>query len=458
MRKPDLPTSLICTDDPYAESTRSAMTGRFMVVFRDGRFDKGIEMLESFGLRVALSPESGESAMKEDEVGNVDVIVFRQLGVAVVAAEAAQINQLANAVNDASSPILAIEPERVRRITEDREPLSSKEKVFSSKSHIAIHQLIDDLDYSEGLNSGIARRVRRAAFDESQATWGLQITNTVNSRFSGRGIRVAVLDSGIDLRIDGEGNTQFHPDFQGRTIVTKTFVPNTTTANDTTGHGTHCLGIACGPLRPPELPRYGIAYNSEIYVAKVVDDAGNTPDGWITAGIEWAMSRGCQIISLSIGNKKAIGQPYSVTYENIALRALNAGVLIIAAAGNCFDDAPCPVKEPADCPSIMAVGAITEEYKVASFSCIGINLNGGEVDIVAPGAHVYSSYLRPMEHTRSSGTSAATPHVSGIAALYAEANPGVVGKALWDLLIRPGNVYRLPFSSTYVGAGLVQAP
>jgi subtilisin family serine protease len=451
MRKPDLPTSLSWADEPYADVT--AMTGRYMVVFRDGRFDKGIEMLESFGLRVARSPESGESVMKEDEVGNVDVIVFRQLGVAVVAAEAEQINQLANAVNDASSPIQAIEPERVRRITGDKEPFSRKEKVFTSKTRIALHQLIDDLDYSDGLNLGIARA---AAFDESQATWGLQITNTLNSQFSGRGIRVAILDTGIDLRIDGDGNIQFHPDFEGRTIVAKTFVPGTTTAKDLDGHGTHCLGIACGPLRA--LPRYGIAYDSEIYVAKVVDDTGNSPDGWVTAAIEWAMSTGCQIISLSIGNKKAIGQPYSVTYENIALRALNAGVLIIAAAGNCFDDDPCPVKEPADCPSVMAVGSITEEYKVASFSCIGINLRGGEVDIVAPGAHVYSSYLRPLEHTRASGTSAATPHVAGIAALYAEANPGVVGKALWDLLIKPGNVYRLPFSSTYVGAGLVQAP
>jgi subtilisin len=458
MRKPDLPTSLVWTDDPYAESIRPAMTGRYMVVFRDGRFDKGIEMLESFGLRAALSPESGESAIKEDEVGNVDVIVFRQLGVAVVAAEAAQINQLANAVNDASSPILAIEPERVRRISEDREPLSSKEKVFTSKSRIALHQLIDDLNYSDGFNSGIARRVRRAMFDESQATWGLQLTNTVNSPFSGRGTRVAVLDGGIDMRIDGDGNTQFHPDFEGRTIVAKTFVPGTTTAKDSDGHGTHCLGIACGPLRPSVLPRYGIAYNAEIYVAKVADDTGNAPDGWITAGIEWAMSRDCQIISISIGHKKKMGEPYSVTYENIALRALNAGVLIIAAAGNCFDDDPCPVKEPADCPSIMAVGAITDEYRVAAFSCIGINPNGGEVDIVAPGTHVYSSYLRPMEHTRLSGTSAAAPHVAGIAALYAEANPGVVGKALWDLLIKPGNIYRLPFPSTYVGAGLVQAP
>ena len=93
---------------------------------------------------------------------------------------------------------------------------------------------------------------------------------------------------------------------------------------------------------------------------------------------------------------------------------------------------------------------------IAPFSNGGINASGGEVNIAAPGVGIYSSYLRPTGHKRLDGTSMATPHVAGIAALYAEANPGIRGRALWNLLA--GNAKSLPFSTQDIGAGLVQAP
>lgn len=471
MRKPNLSGDADFSGaqaDHQGRSTQPNTTGRYIVVFRDGTLRKGVELLESLGLKLAVSSESDASVLKEDDVGDADVIVFRRLGVALVAGEPEQINLLAVAARDSSSPILAVEPEKVGRISEDRESHPEARGVLTShlehplnRLHEGCRQpanLMDDFTYCDRLTPGIGKRVSFATFNESQATWGLQITNVVNSRFSGRGIRVAVLDTGIELSVDASGQVHYHPDFAGRNIIAETFVPGTDTAADGNGHGTHCLGTACGPLMPSILPRFGIAYNADIYVAKVADDATFFVDGWLIAGIECAIGAGCQIISISLGSPKEVGQPYSVAYETVALRALDAGVLIIAAAGNCRGDQPCPVKEPADSPTIMAAGAINEDYTVASFSCIGINTNGGEIDIVAPGRHVYSSYLLPMGHTRLSGTSSAAPHVAGIAALYAEANPGVVGKALWDLLIKPGNVYRLPYSSTFVGAGLVQAP
>ena len=462
MRKPDL------TGMPQAGDAQPNTTGRYMVVFRDGALEKGIELLESLGLALAVSSESDASALKEDDAGDADVIVFRRLGVALVAGEPEQINLLAEAARDSSSPILAVEPEKIGRIIEDRESHPEAGRVLTSTLRRSAESprggccpptnLADDLTYSGRPTPGMDRRVSFALFDESQTTWGLQITNVVNSRFGGCGVRVAVLDTGIAVSVDAGGQVHYHPDFDGRNITAETFVQDTETAADGNGHGTHCLGTACGPLRPAKLPRYGIAYNADIYVGKVADDAGFFHDGWLLHGIEWAICAGCQIVSVSLGTKKEVGEPYSVVYETAALRALGAGTLIIAAAGNCYDLHPCPVMEPADCPSIMAVGAIVEDYTVASFSCIGINTNGGEVDIVAPGHQVYSTYLLPTGHTRASGTSTAAPHVAGIAALYAEANPGLVGKALWDLLIKPGNVYRLPFSPTYVGAGLVQSP
>lgn len=465
MRKADLrgapPSS------PELEAAHPAETGRYIVLFRDGATEKGIELLESLNLRLAVSPDAGAAVLKEDEAGDADVIVYPQLGVAVLAADPEQVKLLSEAALDSSSPILAIEPEKVRSIIKDSAShpvagrvLTSNLTLFASRlreDFRSTTNLEDGLSFSDRLTLGIGMRASVTLFDESQATWGLQRTNVVSSQFSGRGIRVGILDTGIDLSVDADGQVHYHPDFEGRNILAEPFVPGARMVKDGNGHGTHCLGIACGPRSPATLPRYGIAYESDISVAKVADDAGRAADGWIMAGIIWAIATGCQIISISLGRRKEVGQPFNVVYENIALRALDAGVLVVAAAGDCFDDLPLPVEGPADCPSIMAVGAITEESNVASFSCAGINVNGGEVDIAAPGTHVHSSY-RSKGHTRLSGTSQAAPYVAGIAALYAEANPGVVGKALWDLLIKPRNVSRLPFSSTLVGAGLVQAP
>jgi subtilisin len=97
---------------------------------------------------------------------------------------------------------------------------------------------------------------------------------------------------------------------------------------------------------------------------------------------------------------------------------------------------------------------------ISFFSTRSINPNGGEVDIVAPGGNVfdsqiYSSWPMPKRYNRISGTSMATPHVAGIAALYAESS-GQTGRALWNLLVN--NAKRLPLPSIDAGVGLVQVP
>jgi subtilisin family serine protease len=142
----------------------------------------------------------------------------------------------------------------------------------------------------------------------------------------------------------------------------------------------------------------------------------------------------------------------------VAQRALKRGTLIVAAAGNeSRRDTGVinPVGRPANSPSIMAVGALDSDLNIAYFSNRGINPQGGQVDIAGPGVNIYSSWPMPTQYRTISGTSMATPHVAGIAALHAEAS-GLRGQELWNLLVKTAR--RLTLASEDVGAGLVQAP
>ena len=416
----------------------SETTGRYLVLFREDAVDAGIQMLS-------------ESA-SINRFGEADgPIVLSTLGVAVVDADPAQLRSLRMSA-DESSPILAIEPERVVYALE--EPELDYPKLLRSPTTIDV-----TADYLKGYRDAVNQMVGSllpseqgqltpTAVDESVATWGLQATKVVNSCYSGQGIKVAVLDTGFDLN---------HPDFIGRTIQTKSFILGEE-VQDGHGHGTHCIGTALGALKPMQLPRYGVAYNAEIYAGKVLSNQGSGADGGILQGIEWAIANGCQVISMSLGSPTKVGTPYSRVYEAVAQRALSRGTLIVAAAGNESRrhlGIINPVGHPANCPSIMAVAALDSQLQIARFSNRGINPDGGQIDIAGPGVAVRSSWPMPMQYRTISGTSMATPHVAGIAALHAEAT-GVKGQELWNLLVRTAR--RLPLPSQDVGAGIVQAP
>lgn len=185
---------------------------------------------------------------------------------------------------------------------------------------------------------------------------------------------------------------------------------------------------------------------------------------------------------MSLGARVQPGETFSTIYENVAQRALRSspGTLIVAAAGNDSRipgtnnrfEPPKPVGRPANCPSILAVAAVDANLGIAPFSNGGINPSGGGVDIAGPGVGVFSSVPDPFppnvqpsgpgrpwppRYHSISGTSMATPHVAGIAAMWLEAGgPGTTAQALWQLLT--GNARRLTLPSRDVGAGLVQAP
>ena len=284
--------------------------------------------------------------------------------------------------------------------------------------------------------------------DTAEATWGLQATGVLTSRYSGSGVRVAVLDTGLDLE---------HPDFTGRSVVARSFVTGLSAA-DVNGHGTFCAGVACGPRQPREGPRYGVAFGAELYVARVLDDDAGGTDGDVLAGIDWAVRNGCAVISMSLGSPVAVEDSYAQLYEAVAARALAAGSLLLAPVGNESQrpDLIAPVQQPANCPSILAVGALDRDLAVAPFSNGNRFGIGGNVDLVAPGIAIHSASSGIGPYQTGSGTSMATPFVAGIAALMAEARPAARGVALQDLLLRA--CLALSAAARDVGAGLVRAP
>ncbi len=278
-----------------------------------------------------------------------------------------------------------------------------------------------------------------AVAETQEHTWGLVATSVPESDRTGRGIKVAVLDTGFDSN---------HPDFAGRQIVSKSFIDNET-PDDGNGHGTHCIGTACGGKAPAGVPRYGIAFESLIYAGKVLSNSGGGSFASVLAGIDWAVANRCEVISMSLG---AQGGPYE-QFTQAGARALAAGCLIVAAAGN-DSRRPghvAPTNAPANSPTVMSVAALNSDLSVAYFSC------GGKVELAAPGVGVFSSLPLPRRHGTLSGTSMATPHVAGIAALWAESDAQYRADALKRILVSKARQLP-PNPASDVGSGLVQAP
>lgn len=431
----------------------SLETGRYLVTFKESAIEEGVQSFGTRGMRVADARDFEDQAATLENVGDADAVVFPEIGVALVGSEAAQERGLSvNAEVASDSPIEAVEPEYFVFPTQDptgllREAIARRSQGDGGeqmRNATARAPLADPAEYLRGFAraaqaiAGDLTELERGELEAEEdplvvgATWGLIKCKVPPSLRSGIGIRVAVLDTGLDLG---------HPDFVGRAILTSTFVGQP--VQDLHGHGTHTTGTATGPKAPPgSTPRYGVAYRAPILVGKVLSNSGTGATAGVLAGINWAIANRAVVISMSLGSQS----PVQAAYTAAGSAALSKGSLIIAAAGNSASN----TGSPANSPTIMSVASLDATLTPSAFS------NFGKIEISAPGRDVFSSVPRPTRYGIKSGTSMATPHVAGCAALWAETSPTLRGILLWRRLIATAR--HLPFPATRVGAGIVQAP
>ncbi len=208
----------------------------------------------------------------------------------------------------------------------------------------------------------------------------------------GSRVKVAVVDTGIDYN---------HPDFGGRVAKGYDFINNDADAMDDQSHGTHCAGTVGAGLGNGGV--VGVAPNVELLAVKVLAANGSGSYSGVAAGITYAADQGSPIISMSLG-----GPAGSKVIEDAVKYAIGKGSLVVAAMGNDNSERP---SYPASAPGVMAVGATTIKDERSSFSNFGKHIS-----VSAPGTNIMSTM--PNGKFRAlSGTSMATPHVAGLAAM-----------------------------------------
>ncbi len=403
-----------------ARGDASGQTGRHLVTFKQGAVEEGIQELRGQQMRMADARDFENQAMTLDDVGDAEAVVFPEIGVALIGGDAFIARGMSvQSELSADSAVQTIEPEYFVFANDLSEQYL---RGFMRAAEVI----------AKDLGGGSEQDLRDVDAEALGATWGLNQCKVPPSSRSGVGIRVAVLDTGFDLT---------HPDFAGRIFVTQSFVGQP--VQDLHGHGTHTTGTACGPLAPPgTTPRYGIGYKTQIYVGKVLSNAGTGATAGVLAGMNWAVANQCVVISMSLGSQA----PVQAAYTAAGQAALNRGCIIVAAAGNAAQ----PTGAPANSPTIMSVASLDPNLSPSSFS------DFGKIEISGPGRDVFSSAPMPTRYRTLSGTSMATPHVAGCAALWAETSPQLRGQALWNKLLATAKP--LPFPPSKVGKGLVQAP
>ncbi|GGL76526.1 hypothetical protein GCM10010129_20310 [Streptomyces fumigatiscleroticus] len=317
-------------------------------------------------------------------------------------------------------------------------------------------ELWDAVTDGEKTASGIAHvwldGVRRASLDTSVPQIGAP--TAWKAGYDGKGVKIAVLDTGIDTT---------HPDLKDQVVAAKNFSAAADTV-DRYGHGTHVASIAAGTGAKAGGTYKGVAPGAKLLNGKVLDDTGYGDDSGILAGMEWAAEQGADIVNLSLGG---VDTPETDPLEaEVDKLSEQKGMLFAIAAGNEGEFGEQTIGSPGSAAAALTVGAVDGKDKLASFSSTGPGLDGAvKPDVTAPGVDITAASAansviaqevgeKPAGYVTISGTSMATPHVAGAAAILKQQHPDWAYAELKGALTgsAKGGAYT-PFQQ---GAGRVQ--
>ncbi|MEU8226643.1 S8 family serine peptidase [Kribbella sp. NPDC048915] len=256
----------------------------------------------------------------------------------------------------------------------------------------------------------------------------------------GTGVTVGVIDTGIDTT---------HPDLAGKVVAARNFVPagdagggDPADVTDRHGHGTHVASTVAGSGAASGKRHQGVAPAGKLIIAKALSDAGSGSDSTIIEAMQWQAEQRTRVVSMSLGGAPTDGlDPISQAVNNLSRQY---GTLFVVAAGN-SGPGPKTVSAPGAADLALTVGAVDSADQLADFSSRGPRLGDYAVkpEITAPGVGIIAaraagtSMGTPVDehHTAASGTSMATPHVAGAAALLAQQHPDWSGEQLKNALI-----------------------
>lgn len=252
---------------------------------------------------------------------------------------------------------------------------------------------------------------------QSPATWGLDridqrnlpLSNSYTYNYTGTGVNAYIIDTGIRAS---------HSEFGGRARSGYTAISDGNGTNDCNGHGTHVSGTVGGST-------YGVAKGVTLWAVRVLNCSGSGSTSGVIAGVDWVTQNHTNpaVANMSLGGSR------STTLDNAVSNSINSGVTYAIAAGN--SNANACNYSPAAVAAALTVGATTSTDARASYSNYGTCL-----DLFAPGSSITSAWYTSDSATNTiSGTSMATPHVAGAAALYLQANPSASPASVHSALI-----------------------
>ena len=291
---------------------------------------------------------------------------------------------------------------------------------------------------------------RKASLDKSVPQIGAPTAWAAG--FDGTGIKVAVLDTGIDTA---------HADLAGQVIEERDFSGSSGTG-DKFGHGTHVASITAGTGARSGGKYKGVAPGAKLLNGKVLDDNGFGSDSGIIAGMEWAVAQGANVVNLSLGGTDMPGiDPMEETVNRLSAES---DTLFVIAAGNEGEFGEGTVGSPGSADAALTVGAVDKADQLADFSSRGPRVGDGGVkpDLTAPGVAITAAAAAgsvleeqyPSDipgYLTIDGTSMATPHVAGAAAILAQQHPDWTGERLKAVLT--GSAKPGAYSSFQQGTG-----